>query len=370
MTSHSDALIIGGGFYGCVIALALSRHLRHVTLVEREPELLTRASLVNQARVHTGYHYPRNLQTAASSGENQLLFAEIFKDCVDDSFTAIYAIARGLSKVTPSYFERFCRQLRLPLKPAADDVRALFAPRLISAVYECREFAFDALALRHFLRDRLAHAGIELCLGHEVAEVEARETGPIRIRLGAGGTERTANRVYNTTYANLGRIGGIDCQGVRLRHQLTEVCLVTPPAPLQGLGVTVMDGPFFSIMPFPAAHCHSFTHVRYTPHVTWAEDGAPAPTPDAVRARAHESRFPWMLADGARYLPILEEIRYKKSLFDIKTTLTDSISDDGRPIAYHRDARNPNLVSILGGKIDNIFDVLNVIESDMVREAV
>jgi glycine/D-amino acid oxidase-like deaminating enzyme len=58
--STCDAIVIGGGFYGCEIALELVRlGFEKVVLVEREPGLLRRASFVNQARIHNGYHYPR-----------------------------------------------------------------------------------------------------------------------------------------------------------------------------------------------------------------------------------------------------------------------------------------------------------------------
>ena len=61
--SIQDAVIIGGGFYGAAIAvyLAKQRGLKRITLIEREPTLLARASYNNQARVHNGYHYPRSL---------------------------------------------------------------------------------------------------------------------------------------------------------------------------------------------------------------------------------------------------------------------------------------------------------------------
>ena len=64
-----DAIVIGGGFYGVVIAIYLARQrgLQRVTLVEREGALLTRASYNNQARVHNGYHYPRSILTAYRS---------------------------------------------------------------------------------------------------------------------------------------------------------------------------------------------------------------------------------------------------------------------------------------------------------------
>ena len=49
-----NAIVIGGGFYGAAIAIYLrvQRGLSRVVLIEREKELLSHASYVNQARVH------------------------------------------------------------------------------------------------------------------------------------------------------------------------------------------------------------------------------------------------------------------------------------------------------------------------------
>ena len=62
-----DYLIIGGGFYGCCLALYLRSISDRVLVVEAADRLMTRASRVNQARIHTGFHYPRSALTAVKS---------------------------------------------------------------------------------------------------------------------------------------------------------------------------------------------------------------------------------------------------------------------------------------------------------------
>src|SRR4051812_44592454 len=90
-----DAVVIGGGFYGARLALHLRQLGRTVLLLEREAALLRRASLVNQARVHGGYHYPRSILTSLRSRRNYARFHEEYRDCVVDSFAHYYAIARA-----------------------------------------------------------------------------------------------------------------------------------------------------------------------------------------------------------------------------------------------------------------------------------
>ena len=62
-----DVLIIGGGFYGVYIAEHLKNQGKSVLVVEKENDFLQRASLWNQARVHSGYHYPRSILTGFRS---------------------------------------------------------------------------------------------------------------------------------------------------------------------------------------------------------------------------------------------------------------------------------------------------------------
>ena len=85
MKERYDFCVIGGGFYGCCLALWLRAQAGTVLLLEKESSLLSRASAINQARVHTGFHYPRSLSTAIRSLINMPRFVlEFRKAIVDD----------------------------------------------------------------------------------------------------------------------------------------------------------------------------------------------------------------------------------------------------------------------------------------------
>jgi L-2-hydroxyglutarate oxidase LhgO len=101
-----DAVVIGGGFYGTVIATYLTkkRGFSKVVLIEREPDVLMRASYNNQARVHNGYHYPRSFTTAFRSRVNLPRFVRDYPSAVKHDFTKLYAIAKRNSKVTAKQF--------------------------------------------------------------------------------------------------------------------------------------------------------------------------------------------------------------------------------------------------------------------------
>ena len=114
-----DAVIIGGGFYGSVIAIYLAKYrgLKNIILIEQESELLSRASYNNQARVHNGYHYPRSLITAYRSHVNLLKFIDEYSYAIAHNTTMLYAIARN-SKTSAKQFIDFCKRIGIKIQPA------------------------------------------------------------------------------------------------------------------------------------------------------------------------------------------------------------------------------------------------------------
>jgi glycine/D-amino acid oxidase-like deaminating enzyme len=362
----SAAIVIGGGFYGASIAVHLKRvrGLDRVTLVECGKDLLTRSSFVNQARVHTGYHYPRSFTTAYRSIINVPRFVQDFGPAVGRSHTNLYAVARKNSKITPRQMERFCQEIGAPLETAPPELQALFNPQLIDRVYLTDEAVFDAEVLRRIMRERLASAGVEVRLETEALRVVQ---GSDHVEVEVQHKDRTealfADVAFNCTYSRLQTLLDPNETVLKLKHEISEMVLIDPPDTLKRLGITVMDGAFFSMMPFPARRLHSLSHVRYTPHAFWMEDGAGDPY--ARLADYHfETRADRMIRDCARYVPELARAKPERSLFEVKTVLTANETDDGRPILMRRHEPYGRLFSVLGGKIDNVYDILDQLDRE------
>lgn len=62
-----DKIIIGAGLYGLYAAQKCGAAGQRVLVLERDPAPFMRATYINQARVHMGYHYPRSYSTAIKS---------------------------------------------------------------------------------------------------------------------------------------------------------------------------------------------------------------------------------------------------------------------------------------------------------------
>jgi glycine/D-amino acid oxidase-like deaminating enzyme len=362
-----QAVIIGGGFFGCAIALHLRRRgFERIYVIERELQLLTRASYRNQARVHNGYHYPRSCLTAYRSHMNLPTFRRDYGFAVKTDFVMLYAISARRSKVTPRQFELFMRDVGVRYEAAGSEYFSLFDAARIAAVYVVDEYAFDARRLRDYFYREFAAANIDLALATESLNVQPHgldDRLEIGVRSGNSSWTIEADMVFNCTYANLNRTVRDGCNNTALKHELAELALVDVPPQLVGLGITVMDGPFFSCMPFPPERCHSLSHVRYTPHDSLIDcDGGRDPARNADQ-RLQQPRAHFMIADAARLVPSLKSARWQRSLFEAKTVLARNEVDDGRPILLRRERMHPRLFSVLGAKIDNIYDVLARIDS-------
>lgn len=346
----ADAIVIGAGFFGCHVALQLRRmDMARVILADRETGIMRRASYVNQARVHNGYHYPRSLGTAARSRVNFARFCQDHPFAIASGFEKIYAIARQ-SRVSASQFAAFCAQIAAPCRESTIHLRRLFDPSLIEAAFVTREVAFDATALAADLLPRLSDAGVDLRLG-TAARIETADDAGVTVRLGA--TPVRAGYVFNCTYSGLDQTGARLHSG--LKKELAEIALIEPSAVFADFGVTVMDGAYFSTMPFPARRCHSLSHVRYTPHAAWRD-----PAEAVTHAR---SRVTDMIRDASRYMPAIGHARVVGSLYEIKAVLEQTEASDARPILFEESPDSPRVISILGGKIDNIYDVLGVLNA-------
>mgnify|MGYP003311299474 CR=1 FL=1 len=145
---------------------------------------------------------------------------------------------------------------------------------------------------------------------------------------------------------------------------------------LKDTGLTVMDGPFFSIMPFGKTGYHSLTSVTFTPHDTSYEA---TPQFECQKARAGycdsrqlgncnrcdskpASAWPYMSGLAGKYLKEEYGFTYKESLFSMKPILKSTEIDDSRPTVIKTFSEKPYFVSVLSGKINTVYDLDEVLK--------
>ena len=362
-----DIAVIGGGFFGMNIAEYFALRGKKVLLLEKFDACMTRASYVNQARIHNGYHYPRSVLTAMRSRISFPRFVKDFPECVGKDFSKYYGIGKILSKVNAKQFAEFCNRIGADCEEAPSSISGMFDPHFIEKIFLVKEYAFDSSVLCRTMLTRIQKAGVELVLSASAERVEQTKHGLLlHAFVDKQSVTVSATHVFNCTYSNLNYVNhnsGIPL--IPLKYEMTEMALVEVPDELKDKAFTIMCGPFFSIMPFPSRHLYTLSHVRYTPHYEWYDKPDRYISPlEVYRKDRKETAFPEMQLDSSRYLPLIRQCKYQDSLWEVKTLLPSSEVDDSRPILFKMNYGMQGYHCVMGGKIDNVYDIITTIEQN------
>ena len=104
-----DKIILGAGLYGLYAAQKCGAAGQRVLVLERDPAPFMRATYINQARVHMGYHYPRSYSTAIKSAHYFERFCRDYGFCLHTEFDQVYATSAHFSWTNAAEFRQFCR---------------------------------------------------------------------------------------------------------------------------------------------------------------------------------------------------------------------------------------------------------------------
>lgn len=364
-----DKIIIGAGLYGLYSALYAGKKSQTVLVVEMDSAPFMRATYINQARVHMGYHYPRSLNTAIKSAGYFKRFNEDFGFAIHKSFEQIYATSNQFSWTDATEFMTFCKAANIRCENVAVD--KYFKYGMCDGAFLTEEYTYDAHVLKDYFLDEIAKlSNVELVFGNPVTNIEW-DNDRISVYL-SDGTKASSGFLLNATYASVNDVlnkAHID-DFFPIKYELCEIILCDVEYKLKNIGITVMDGPFFSIMPFGLTGLHSLTSVTFTPHDVSREilpsfscqNSVNRCTPQMLNncnecPNHPDSAWPYMSRLASKYL--LEEYgyKYKSSLFSMKPILKSSEVDDSRPTFIKVHSTDPTFISVLSGKINTVYDL-------------
>jgi len=370
-----DFVVIGAGLFGSYAAVFLDLHGFRIVLLERETSTFTKASVANQARLHAGYHYPRSIATAQSANSYQQRFYSDHLPFVNSAFKKYYAIDKLNSLTDGRQFQRFCATLQLPCTRV--ERNNLFVWDRLEAVFETVEYGFDPYLIREFYTERLRNSSVTVMLGAHVTEVGSDQGAWVISVQSENGLRKhfRARGVVNCTYANINAVNRLfGIPELDVTHELSELVLIRSKA-LENIGLTVMDGPFVSVMPYGLSRLHSLSSVPYTHHaydqhndpVFECQALRPDCIPAAVRAcnscpvrpRSNELKMKQQLR---LYVRPEVDILTMGSLYTVKTKLRRSFIDDSRPTEIKVLRQDPLYVCVFSGKMNSIYEIERVLD--------
>ena len=372
-----DKIIIGAGLYGLYSALFCCERGQRVIVLECDDTPFRRATYINQARVHQGYHYPRSISTAMKSAGYFERFNKDYAFCINKEFEQIYATSSQYSWSDGKQFKEFCKAANIPCEELHP--RNYFKEGMCDGVFRTREYTYDAMILKDYLLSKLEQYPSLVDIKYGVNIISIDRDSDFYVINTEDGNSYKSGFVLNATYAGTNQI--LDMVGFEkfgIKYELCEIILYDVNEKLKNIEFAVMDGQLFSIMPFGKTGYHSLTSVTFTPHTTSYDE---VPTFDCQEKSGGfcsafhlgncndcpakpVSAFPYMANLARKYMLDDYGFEYRKSLFSMKPILMSSEIDDSRPTVIRKFTEKPTFVAVLSGKINTVYDLDEVLSDD------
>lgn len=342
-------LVIGGGLFGCSCAFTVAGAGVDVDLAESQSDLMMGASLVNHNRIHLGYHYLRSIATAEQSIEGLLSFLFNFGDSVIHQFPNYYGIAREGSKSTSQQFVEFCDKVGIGYEdefPASD----LLDRNSLDSCFRVPEPIWDYTSLKKTIWKNLQRSTVSIQLRTECVGIEVLANDTFNVSF-SNGQQKEYDVVINATYSRVNQINSM--VGITPRRLLYEDVLI----PIfrfdsQSFGLTVMDGPFCSVMPRGRSEGEFLLyHVRESVLQSKVDVAMPFAARETVGA-AHEATI---YNSSAIFMPFLAKATRVGRSQIVRTVYENS--DDARLSEIFTFPEVKNFYSILSGKVTTCIQV-------------
>lgn len=313
----NEIQVIGGGMYGCTLAIHLAKKGHKVTLYEKDVDVLLGASNINQFKVHNGYHYPRDIFTAKACSKNYTKFIHDYPEAIHLDFIQYYAVAKD-SRISSEIFSSTFEKSNL-----LDKCTKTFPHKLnnIEDVFRVDECSFNAHILRDVIKRQLTSSGVLVKTNTKVTSLED-----------------LPGKIYICTYSD---INALLKTPIELKYKRTELLYFRTPKNFRRVGLTIVDGNYFSFTPDPGRSCHVLSCVHLGVHTK-------------------DTNYLDIKNFVSEYLPLINDCDYLGNNFYTKALYIDPEQSDSRPVLIKKiDERT---TAILGSKIDNIYDMLDEVD--------
>ena len=249
--------------------------------------------------------------------------------------------------------------------------KTFFKDNTCDGAFITTEYAYDAKILRdYFLAEIAKLSNVRILYDTRISSID--NNGKHYVFKLADGEVHKSDFVVNATYASVNQIHEmLGFSALNIKYELCELILVKPVEKLKNVGITVMDGPFFSIMPFGKTDLHSLTSVTFTPHIASYESVPTFSCQEESNGFCTTDRLgncnfcpvkpksarPYMESMARKYLRDEYGFEYMNSLYSMKPILKASEIDDSRPTAIRKYTDHPRFISVLSGKINTVYEL-------------
>ena len=329
--------IIGSGFYGCSLAIILSKK-NQVDVYEKEKDIFNGASSCNQFRYHSGYHYPRSQKTVNEINKSKKDFISFFGQDVFKKTLNYYAIAKK-SKINFKRYFKFLTKNRLYFK----EVDILKKVPTIEKSITVDEKILDFFQTKKKLLNEIKKKKIFIFLKKKFKKSNLKNY----------------DKVIIATYSNNNYVlSDLGIKKIAIKkYQLVEKIVIKLPNEYRRKSYVVIDGNFVCVDPFLGTRYHLLSDVRLSKLETLISK---YPNFNSYKKKYLNkgiiknkkiSNFHKFISNSSKYLPFLKKAKYVGSMFVVRALKINKEKTDERvtSINYH----NKKIISIFSGKWNN-----------------
>ena len=351
----SRIAVVGAGIFGITAALKLAENGHEVSIIEKEKDIMSCASGINQYRIHRGYHYPRSFSTAKKCRNSSVSFIKEFSDSIISNTQQYYCISNENSLTSSMEYLDFCKKLDLEFTIIED--LDLVKKTAVDTVVRVKEKLFDSQLLYKNLWRKIKSHQIKIEFGTK-AELEKLEGFDF---------------IVVATYCNNNDFIESDSDKVEYQYELCEKPVVQLPEEFRNKGIVVLDGPFMCFDPYGSSGLHVMGNVVSAIHQT-SIGFSPLNINNlefsnlmnrGIVKNPSISNFKSMLSSASYFFEGIKDCIHIGSMFTHRVVLPNMEETDERPTVVRQ--VKDNLITIFSGKIPTCLeaaeDVLALVES-------
>ena len=336
--------IIGGGFYGVYLAYKLSKNKKiKIDLFEKNNSILKETAIRNQYRLHTGYHYPRSLETIHQTILGYKKFKEEFKKFLYFPENNFYLVHKK-SLISFNNYKKIFQNLNLNFREVKKkQISEYINLSNIDGVINTEEGVILLEKLFSFLKKEISNK-VRIYKSTRISKIDANKGGIYSQKLNLSGY----NYVINTTYTNPNL--GLDKDKFKIKYELTGMVRLKNPFK-KSLGFTIMDGNYCSLYPQNKFYS-TVSSVKYTPIIKsnfYSEIINQKKLIDVKKVKTK------IINDAKKYIKLRDNYEETDLIIGNKVKLKRDKNDT----RYSIIKRNDKVISILCGKLDAVPIIYN-----------
>jgi hypothetical protein len=335
-------IIIGTGWYGCHIALILSKYKEYdITIIEKNDSIFNNSSYYNQNRLHLGYHYCRNYPTRNLCQKYYDKFINQYSDCVDHIDNNYYVISNH-SLLDFKTFNTIYSHEKFDFEILKNNLFQNIDEDLIKV----KEQVINSDKVKKMFEKKLFNLdNVHFLFNTKVISLEKKEDNTINVNC-------DNEKIYQCDLLLDCTYNQLQLSKKEYKYELTISLVMKQIKDVDFGALTIMDGKLLSLYPRDIENkLFTLTDVEYTPIITSYNYS------DIENYQVKEDEIfsikEKMFEKIKYYYPEFKDIFEYHSYFLSKKTKMTSTSDS-RDITIEE--IDKNIISVNCGKIYGIFD--------------